>query len=383
MRYPRRVISGANSLDHLPTELKDLCRGVLIVSGSSSLRHSGVLSRVESSLRDAGLDVSLFDKVEREPSVSTVDSCIQHLRQFQSVVDGPVVVVGIGGGSALDVAKATAGLVNESVSTLDVFRGHGVTTKGVPFVAIPTTAGSGSEATNNAVLTDVERGIKASIRSDSFIADLIILDPVLTLTLPNDVTAASGMDSLTQAIEGYTSIHANELTRPLSREAVRLVARNLYRAYVAGDDISARDALLKASFMGAVAFGSCRLGAVHGIAHPVGARYKVAHGVVCAILLPHVMRFNMKECMDDYATLAADIRATNRRASTKVLAASLIGFVEELNDKMGIPRKLKEVGLVEQDIEAIAEESMPSGSLAANRPKAQKEDVMSILQANL
>lgn len=383
MRYPGRVISGPHSLDALPSELKAVCSGVLVVSGSSSLRRSGVLSRVESSLRDAGLDVSVFDQVEREPSISTVDDCIQHLRRFRDTVSGAVGVVGIGGGSALDVAKAAAGLVNDQSSVLEVFRGASVTTKGVPLIAIPTTAGSGAEATNNAVLIDTESGIKASIRSDSFVAELVILDPELTLTLPRDVTAASGMDSLTQAIEGYTSIHANELTKPLSREAVKLVMNNIIQAYEIGGDVGARDSLLKASFLGAVAFGSCRLGAVHGIAHPVGARYGVPHGVVCAILLPHVMRFNMRECIDEYATLAQDIATVKKRASVKVHAASLIARVEELNDRMDIPRKLKEVGLVEQDINAIAEESLHSGSLAANCRKVEKADVIAILEGNL
>lgn len=383
MRYPSRVISGPHSLSALPMELKGRFGGILIVSGSASLRRSGVLSRLESGLRDVGLEVSVFEGVEREPSVSTVDRCVQHLNEFRSQVKGPVGVLGIGGGSVLDVAKAAAGLANDPATALDAFRGKSITSKGVPFLAVPTTAGSGAEATNNAVLIDTERGVKASIRSDSFIAELIVLDPELTLTVPKDVTAASGMDSLTQAIEGYTSIHANEFTRPLSREAFRLVARNLTRAYEVGDDISARDALLKASFLGAVAFGSCRLGAVHGIAHPVGVRYGAPHGVVCAILLPHVMRFNMQECLDDYATLAQDVGTVKKKASAKVLAASLIGMVEQLNESMGIPRKLKEIGLVEEDIEAIAEESLPSGSLAANRRKVQKEDVITILRANL
>lgn len=383
MRYPSRVISGPGSLDALPDRLAGSCSGVLVVSGSASLRRHGVLSRIESSLRRAGVDISSFDRVEREPSVDTVDRCIEQLAEFRKATRGPVAVLGVGGGSALDVAKAAAGLANEPSTATEVFRGQPITTVGVQFVAVPTTAGSGAEATTNAVLTDTELGIKASIRSDTFLAELVVLDPELTLTLPPDVTAASGMDSLTQAIEGYTSIHANEFTRPLSREAVRLIGGNLIRAYSDGDNIAAREALLKASFLGAVAFGSCRLGAVHGIAHPVGARYGAPHGVVCAILLPHVMRFNLPVCIDDYAQLSRELGVTARRVSTKVMAASLIGVVEGLNDRMGIPRNLKDIRLAEEDLESIAEESLPSGSLAANRREAAKEDIIAILRANL
>lgn len=383
MRYPSRVISGPGSLNALPGQLAGRYSAVLVVSGSESLRRHGVLSRIESGLCEAGLQVSCFDGVEREPSVETVDRCINQVAEFRKATRGSVAVLGVGGGSALDVAKAAAGLANEPSTALEVFRGQPITTVGIPFIAVPTTAGSGAEATTNAVLTDTELGIKASIRSDSFLAELVVLDPELTLTVPPDVTAASGMDSLTQAIEGYTSIHANEFTRPLSRESVRLIGENLVKAFSDGGNIAAREALLKASFLGAVAFGNCRLGAVHGIAHPVGARYGAPHGMVCAILLPHVMRFNLPVCTDDYAQLARELGVTHRRVATKVMAASLIGMVEGLNDRMGIPRNLKDIGLAEEDLEAIAEESLPSGSLAANRRKATKDDIIAILRANL
>lgn len=383
MLYPNRVLSGPGCLDVLGNEIRHRCDGVLVVTGLSSMRRSGVLERIETSLREAGLDARAFEEVESEPSVHTVDRCVRALCELRDSVGGPVAVLGVGGGSALDVAKAAAGLVNEPAGVVEIFRGKPISTQGVPFFAIPTTAGSGAEATTNAVLTDSELGVKASIRSDGFLAELILLDPELTCSVPPSVTAASGMDALTQAIEGYTSIHANEFTRPLSREAVRLIGQNLLRAYDAGDDLSARDAMLKASFLGAVAFANCRLGAVHGIAHPVGVRYHAPHGAVCAILLPHVMRFNMQECVNDYAALAQDMRIVKKRTSKRVMAASLIGMVEEFNDKIRIPRKLKEVGLKREDVEAIAEESLPSGSLAANRRKATKEDVVAILEANL
>jgi alcohol dehydrogenase class IV len=191
------------------------------------------------------------------------------------------------------------------------------------------------------------------------------------------------MDALVQAIEGYTSIHANEFTRPLSREAVQLIGHNLVRVYSDGDDLAAREAMLKASFLGAVAFANCRLGAVHGIAHPVGVRYRTPHGVVCAILLPYVMRFNMQDCVEDYARLARDMGIAKKRTSARVMAASLIGMIEELNRKLGIPSKLKEIGLRRDDISAIAEESLPSGSLRANRRKMTREDIEVLLEANL
>lgn len=383
MLYPRRVLSGPGCISALGQELRNRFAGVLVVAGSGSLRRSGVLDKVEASLREAGLHIRVFEGVEPEPSVKTAESCTRVLSEFRDSLEAPVCVLGIGGGSALDVAKAAAGLVNESSTVADIFRGKPISTKGVPFAAVPTTAGSGAEATTNAVLTDTEQGTKASIRSDSFLAELVVLDPVLTCSAPPAVTAASGMDSLAQAIEGYTSMHANEFTRPLSREAVRLIGHNLLRAHSDGDDLPARDAMLKASFLGAVAFANCRLGAVHGIAHPVGVRYHAPHGVVCAILLPYVMRFNMPDCVEDYARLAREWEIAKKKTSARAMAASLIGMVEDLNHKVGIPPKLREIGLRQEDISAIAEESLPSGSMAANRRKMIKEDIEALLEANL
>ncbi len=383
MLYPRRVLSGPGSLSALGQEFRNKSAGVLVVAGSGSLKRTGVLDRIETDLRETGLHVRVFEGVEPEPSVSTAESCTQVLSQFRDSLGAPVCVLGIGGGSALDVAKAAAGLVNEPATVAEVFRGKPISTKGVPFAAVPTTAGSGAEATTNAVLTDTEQGTKASIRSDSFLAELVVLDPELTRSVPKTVTAASGMDALTQAIEGYTSVHANEFTRPLSREAVRLIGHNLLRAYTDGDDLPARDAMLKASFLGAVAFANCRLGAVHGMAHPAGVRYSAAHGVVCAILLPYVMRLNIQDCVEDYARLAQDLGIAKKRTSARAMAASLIGMVEELNLRVGIPPKLREIGLRREDISAIAEESLPSGSMAANKRKMTKEDIEALLEANL
>jgi alcohol dehydrogenase class IV len=383
MLYPRRVLSGPGCLSALGQELQNRFAGVLIVAGSGSLRRSGVLERIEADLREAGLRIRVFEGVEPEPSVDTATMCTGALSEFRDSLRAPVAVLGIGGGSVLDVAKAAAGLVNEPSTVAEIFRGKSILTKGVPFAAVPTTAGSGAEATTNAVLTDTETGTKASIRSDSLLAELVILDPALTCSAPPAVTAASGMDALVQAIEGYTSIHANEFTRPLSREAVQLIGHNLVRVYSDGDDLAAREAMLKASFLGAVAFANCRLGAVHGIAHPVGVRYRTPHGVVCAILLPYVMRFNMQDCVEDYARLARDMGIAKKRTSARVMAASLIGMIEELNRKLGIPSKLKEIGLRRDDISAIAEESLPSGSLRANRRKMTREDIEVLLEANL
>ena len=182
-----------------------------------------------------------------------------------------------------------------------------------------------------------------------------------------------------QAIEA-TRRYANGL--PLSREAVQLIGHNLVRVYSDGDDLAAREAMLKASFLGAVAFANCRLGAVHGIAHPVGVRYRTPHGVVCAILLPYVMRFNMQDCVEDYARLARDMGIAKKRTSARVMAASLIGMIEELNRKLGIPSKLKEIGLRRDDISAIARRASV-GSLRANRRKMTREDIEVLLEANL
>ena len=278
-------------------------------------------------------------------------------------------LVGLGGGSAIDAAKAIAGLANEPAPTVEYQEGRALLAPARPLVAIPTTSGTGSEATKVAVLSNRERQIKKSIRADTMWPAVAVVDPELTLSCPPEVTAASGMDALVQAIEAFTSIHASPLTDGLAFEAARRLIRWLPTAVDQGGDLEAREQCAYGSLMAGMALANARLGAVHGIAHPLGARYGLAHGVACAVLMPPVMRLNAAHVGDKYERL------------THEAGRDIIELVESLVERFGLHAALSAVTIPREDFPAIVAESMPSGSLKANPKPVTEADVVAILEA--
>lgn len=365
------VVYGNGSIECIGSKSRVFGTSALVVTGRFGFRRTANMTRILEYLHEQQIKVTLFDNVEPEPSLDTVEAGLALAREAN--VD---MVIGIGGGSALDVAKAIAGLFNVPFSAYEVFDGAKVSSFGIPFVAVPTTAGTGAEATTNSVLTNIRTGVKQSIRDDSFMARLIVLDPELTITLPPTMTAYSGMDALTQAIESYTSIHATELTDTFSLKAAKLVGQSILAGFSNGEDLTARENLLLGSYFAGVALANARLGAVHGLAHPVGAKYGLSHGLVCAILLPYVIEFNMEVTGGKYSNIERIL------CRTEAGGEALKEFVHDVNTKMGIPKRLAAVGLMEEDIPELVEKTLPSGSLKANPREATYDDLVKILQAN-
>ena len=218
-------------------------------------------------------------------------------------------------------------------------------------------------------MTDPTGPTKQSIRSDSFLPRVAIVDPELTVSMPPGVTARSGMDALTQAIEAYWSIHATPITDALALRAVELISAHLLAAYERGDDVVARDAMAHGSLLAGMAFANARLGAVHGLAHPLGVRYAVGHGEVCAVLLPHVMRLNRPAAPAKYDRIS------------HVVGTDAADFAARLLERLDLPTTLRHTGLRKEDFRTIVAEAMPSGSLRANPKKVTEEDLTAILAA--
>ena len=361
---PPIIHTGAGCLKALAEEASKIGRHALFVTGQTALRKSGTWERIHQLLKGARGAVSVFDQVEPEPSVHTVDSGRERLQ-----AEGCDLVVAAGGGSALDVGKAIAGLANEPHPTADYLAGREVTAPPVPSIAIPTTSGTGAEVTRNAVLTDPEKQVKASVRGDGLMPAVAIIDPELTLSLPPQFTARAGMDALTQAVESYLAIYATPLTEALSVQATGLLARNLPTAFERGDDLPGREACAYGSLMAGLALGNARLGAVHGLAHPLGVRYHIPHGLCCAVLLPHVLRANASAVGEKWAMLE------------HLLGGEPVAVVERLLDRLQLPHTLSEFGLRREDFPAILEVGMQSGSFKANPRKLSEEDCTRILQA--
>jgi alcohol dehydrogenase class IV len=282
-----RIIFGAGSVSALPAQVRAFGERALIVSG----RSAGRCSSAASALIAAGVEVSLFG-VEGEPTVDAV----RWGAQAASV--SADVVIGFGGGSAIDAAKAIAALAANDGDVLDylevVGQGKPLENAPLPFIAVPTTAGTGSEVTRNAVLGSPEHGVKASLRSPLMLAKTAIIDPELTYDLPPALTASTGLDALTQLIEPYVSARANAMVDLFCVEGMRRVAASLRRAYHDGNHPEARESMSFASLLGGLSLANAGLGVVHGFAAPVGGMFEAPHGAVCAAILPHGMAVNIR-----------------------------------------------------------------------------------------
>lgn len=375
---PARTIFGWGKVGEIGSEAKKLGKRALVVTGRSFLRTSGVLDQLVQALGEAGVEAVLFSQVEAEPSLATVEEGRTLLAE-----EGCDLVIGAGGGSGMDAAKAIAGLAREEGQVKDYFAGREITQPGLPWIAVPTTAGTGAEATKNSVLSHYESRVKKSIRSDFWVADLVLWDPQLSSHMPPELTAATGMDALTQAIESYTSRWANPFTDGLARRAISLIGRNILLAYREGENREAREGMALGCYLAGIALTNARLGVVHGLAHPLGILYKLPHGLVCGVLLPYAMEYNLRVAKRKYADTAALMGLDTGGLTSQEAARLALKRVRELNKKMGLPPGLGELGLKEEDFDFIIRETMPSGSTAANPREVTAAGVRAILKANL
>jgi alcohol dehydrogenase class IV len=369
-----KIIFGTESLRELPIEGAVLGPKVLVVAGKRALVDNGVLQRVEILLKGSGFQVIPFPEVEPEPSLETVTKGLHIAREHD--IDW---VIGIGGGSAMDVAKAIAGLM-EADNDLEYYFGGGkLLQRGVPLVTIPTTAGSGAEVTFNAVLSDLEKRVKKSIRDPLLAAKIAIVDPQLTLSLPPTVTVNSGMDALVQAIEAYTSKGATPLTDIYAYSAIERIAANITKVHQDGQDLAARSEMAMGSLMAGIALSTARLGAVHGMAHSIGMIGGKSHGLICAVLLVPVMRFNLAVSYEKYGEIAKALGLKFIAGDAIDAAAAGLKFIMTLQRKLGIFEHISDLGIKEADYPAIIAESLNSGSMKANPRVVKSEDLVNIL----
>jgi alcohol dehydrogenase class IV len=306
--------------------------------------------------------------VPHDPPLAAVDAVIALARQGEAEV-----IVAAGGGSVIDAAKAAAAVVPTGADGVGHFF-HGeqtVTEPGLPLIALPTTAGSGAEITKNAVLTDRQASLKKSIRSPHMVPRGAIVDPDMTLTAPPSLTAASGLDALTQAIESYLSIRANAVTSALARTAVGLIAAHLPMAFRNGDNLAARTEVARGSLLSAMAFSQSGLGAVHGLAHPLGTALGLPHGLVCAILLPHVLAWNTPACQVKMAELGGTLGLGT--------AEDFARAITELCDALDVPKDFSEHGLHPDQFDFVIANCRSNSMRTTPRPM-RDADVRSLLE---
>ncbi len=376
-----RILFERDGIDRVGELAAGLGRRAAVLRGGDHLDRSGAVHRLAASCAEHGVSM-IQERISGEPTVEQVDEATARARAA-----GCDLVIGIGGGSALDAAKAVAGLLTNPGSALDylevVGSGKPIAHPAAPVIAIPTTAGTGTEVTRNAVLTCVEQGVKASLRSPYLLPRVALVDPALTHSVPPGVTASTGLDALTQLIEPYVSVRAQPLTDALALAGIRAVARSLRRAVLDGTDVQARDDMAVASLMGGLCLANSGLGAVHGLAAPLGATVSVPHGVACAVLLPHVMAANvaaLRARAPDGPELRrfADVSVALRDQPATHLASAIdagVARVAELVRSVGI-ESLGKFGLKEEHITEVARRAQRASSMKAN-PVSLSEAVLS------
>lgn len=374
LALPRRVLFGPGRADELAGLLPALGSRVLLCTGSDPARHRHLLGDVE--------PVAVV-RVTREPLVDDARAALDEARAA-----GADAVVAIGGGSVLDLAKAVAVLLGNGTDPLDhlevIGRGLPIEKPAVPYVAVPTTAGTGAEATANAVLASPEHGRKASIRSPHMLAAVALVDPLLTLGCPPAVTASSGLDALTQCLEPFVSPKANPATDAVAADGLRRGARSLRRAYEHGDDRDAREDMALCSLFGGIALANAKLGAVHGVAGVVGGMVDAAHGAVCAALLAPVVEANVRALHErDPGSPALDRYAGVARLLTDDVGASVedgVAWLRETVTALQVP-SLGKVGLAPDRYAEVAEKSAKSSSMQGNPIALTGDEIIAVLEA--
>lgn len=366
LMYPIKIIFGRSTLEQLGPEVKRWGEKALLVTGKSAIGKSGILDKIAAVMELARIEFSLFDRVEHDPSLKTVDEGVKFLREEKCDI-----VVGLGGGSTLDVAKAIASLARQPGTVWEYHGGKEIKKEGLPFIALPTTAGTGAEITNNSVLTDRNKVIKKSIRSPFMIAKVALIDPELTLSLPAQITAYTGMDAFTQALESYVSKTSNPVSDSLALRAIEIIYHSLPEAVQNGGNVEVRERMALGSLLSGMAFSNSGLGAVHGLAHPIGARFNVPHGLACAVLLPYIIGFNLRAKRDKFKQIA------EKMGTRKV--EDIPSSIKKLLEKVNLPLDFKSYRITEADFPDIIAESR-SNSMSKNPRELSDEDLRGILK---
>ena len=347
---PTRIIFGEGSLKRVGEEAKKFGKKVLIVTGKSSAKKSGSLDEVVNSLASHNLQVEVFNKVEPDPSVQTVEEGTKVAKKCAVEV-----VIGLGGGSSMDAAKGIALLMTNKGSITDYFGTDKVKEPAIPVIAIPTTAGTGSEVTKYAVVTDQKKMLKQIIGSFHISPVLAILDPMLTLSMPASLTANTGADALSHAIESYVCTKANPVSDILALESIRLIAEALPGAVSQPENIEVRKKMLFASSIAGIALTSSGAGIIHGMGYSITLYYGAPHGLANALLMPEAMEFNLVANPSKYKNIAAAMGKKVEGLLEKDAARLSVVAVRELSEKIGIPRGLKEIGVKEESLAGFAE----------------------------
>lgn len=378
---PQKVVFGWGKRREFGALAAELGATATVVYGSRTLHGSPLWTELMAALEEHGVQVLSQVSIHREPTIEDVDAATAQVLSNSSPVD---IVIGIGGGAAIDLAKAVSAMATneQSESVRDYLEGVGkglsIENTPLPMLAVPTTAGTGSEATKNAVISVADPPCKKSLRSEKMVPKIVLIDPELSVSVPPRVTAASGMDAITQLIESYISSRATPLTQSLCIEGLKHALPNMKRAYVDGTDQPARTAMGYAAFLSGVSLANSGLGMAHGIAAALGAHCDVPHGLACAALLPIALRTNQTVSRKQQVVLGK-LFAKNPHLSKEDAIAASISYIETLCDDLSIPKRLRDLGVCKEQLNDIVTGSR-GNSMNGNPRALTHEELNSILE---
>ncbi|SHJ05642.1 iron-containing alcohol dehydrogenase [Desulfofundulus thermosubterraneus] len=370
------IITGRGSLGRIAGEVKNLGATKILLVTDPVLLKTGLVDKVKEALAPTGLEIGLFSEVEPEPRLQVVTKCQEAIKE-----GGYDLLVAVGGGSSMDVAKAASILMTNPGTIKDYLGVNLVPNPGIPVIAVPTTAGTGSEVTPIAILSDVDEQLKKGVVSPYLLPKVAIVDPELTVTMPPHITAATGMDALTHAVEAYISVNATTITDTLALEAIRLIARHLRTAVANGEHMEARENMAMASLLAGIAFANAGVAAVHALAYPLGAQFHIPHGVANAVLLPYVMESNLLGALPRFKIMALAMGEKVEELPDREAADKFIEAIKQLSTDIRIPLHLRDLGVTAEAIPDMAEGAIKVTRLLANNPrKLTVDDIREIYE---
>ena len=372
MVYTGTSYFGEYARKEIITEIKKRKFNKALVVTDAMLVKCGVAEKIENVLKDGGISYEIDDEVKPNPTIANVHTGLDKLK-----ASGADFIIAVGGGSVIDTAKAIAVIANNP-DNYDVVSLEGVDKSKnppMPIIAVPTTAGTGSETTMDYVITNTEQKRKMACMDSMVVPIVAILDTDIMASLPLKMTAATAMDALTHAVESYLSKGAFDFSEMLSLKAVSLISANFLKVIKNLNDLEARKALAMAQYMAGMSFTNVGLGIVHSMAHPLSAFYDIPHGVANALILPYVLKFNSVACEDKMVTLAkAFDHEFDERYGSEAATERCIELINTFNSVAGLPHKLKDINVNEEDIDALAREALNDAATPDNKREVDIED---------
>ncbi|RSL29547.1 iron-containing alcohol dehydrogenase [Salibacterium salarium] len=362
---PVRIVSGEGSIQEVPSIVESFEAKRIMVFADPGVVEAGIVQKLEDQLAGAGLEYKIYSELVPEPALEVGNKALQTLRDFNADF-----VIGIGGGSSLDIAKAVAVLSKNDGNVEDYLNLTGqkeLKEKGIPKVLIPTTSGTGAEVTDISVFSLEDT--KDAITNVKLLADAAVVDPELTYTLPPHITASTGVDALTHAVESFVSVNATPLTEALAFDAIQRISANIRTAVWNGKDIQARQNMAWGSMVAGLSFYNAGVGGVHALAYPLGGLFKIPHGVSNAALLPYIFDHIWPSSIDKMARMAQALDVNTEHLNKREAAIAAVNELKNIVDEVGIPSTLDQFGIEEKDIETLAQNAIKQTRLLAPSPK--------------